>query len=57
MRILKSLIDQMKQLIKTHPDSKVSTEFLEFIDLLATENYKRTDNISIVYLATWHVTQ
>ncbi len=41
-----SLIGQMKKLIKKHPDSKASMEFQEFLNLLASDNYKKTDKIS-----------
>jgi hypothetical protein len=41
-----SLIDQMNKLIKKHPESKASIEFQEFLNLIASDNYKKTDKVS-----------
>jgi hypothetical protein len=39
------LIDQMKRLIMKYPESTASMEFREFLVLLESEGYKKTENI------------
>lgn len=53
-----SLMDQMKRLIKNHPDSKASIEFQEFLNLLDAEGYKKTDKVlDYLKLKTNHTSQ
>ena len=35
----------MKSIITKYPDSKAAREFTDYIKLLETENYQRTDKI------------
>jgi hypothetical protein len=45
-KFIQDLLDPMKEIINKYPNSKAAKEFKEFIDLLASENYIRTDKVS-----------